>query len=346
MNHHFETAEFSISKVKTSSTAKLRASVITGFLGSGKTTLVSGILKQPQGERVAVIVNEFGEVGLDHQLVRHVAEDIVLLDTGCLCCALRNDLVETIEQLLERRDDMSIPSFDRILVETSGLAEPGPVVHSFMSEAEIVSKLCFDGVIATADAINFERQVETFSETANQLAFADRIVLTKTDIATAAQVNVVRNRLRSINPGAPIIVSTGAPIHMGELFGAGLYDPVTQVTNVSGWLREEAYATSHAHGHGIRSFCLNLTESIDLVSLTRWLSLLTALHGEEILRLKGIIAIIGEDRPLVIHAIHHLFHPPAFLEKWPYGMKEGRIVFITRNLSEADVRDSMSAYIK
>ena len=328
-------------------TGRLPASVITGFLGSGKTTLLAHLLRQPGGERIAVIVNEFGEVGLDHRLVEHVAEDIVLLNSGCLCCVLRNDLVDTVERLLDRREAAAVPPFERIVVETSGLAEPGPILQSFMSEVGIVSRLRLDGVITTVDAVNAERQIAAHDEPAKQIALADRLLLTKTDLATDAEVAGARAALRALNPGAPLIEAIDGAVASESLFGAGLYDPTTKTADVEGWLRAEAHATPHGapHGHdsGIRSFCLSFDAPVALAALTRWLSLLTTLQGEDILRIKGIVEVVDEPRPLVVHGVHHLFHPPAFLPAWPPGPRGGRIVFITRDLSEDDVRASMTA---
>jgi G3E family GTPase len=331
-------------------TARLPASVITGFLGSGKTTLLSHLLRQPGGERIAVIVNEFGEVGVDHQLVEHVAEDIVLLNTGCLCCVLRNDLIETVERLLDRRAAATVPPFERIVVETSGLAEPGPVLLSFMSEVGIVSRLRLDGVITTVDTVNAQRQIAAHDEPAKQIALADRLLLTKTDLGTEAEVAGAHAVLRGLNPGAPIIEALNGEVASERLFGAGLYDPTTKIADVEGWLRADAHTVPHgaphgaSHGHdsGIRSFCLRFDGPVALAALTRWLSLITTLQGEDILRIKGIVEVMDDPRPLVVHGVHHLFHPPAYLLTWPPGPRGGRIVFITRHLSEDDVRASMT----
>ena len=309
--------------------------------------MLAHLLREPGGEKIAVIVNEFGDIGLDHDLIEHVADDVVLLNTGCLCCVLRTDLVETVERLLNQREAAAVPPFQRIVVETSGLAEPGPVVHSFMSEAGIVSRVRFDGVITTVDTINGESQVTAHGEAAKQVAFADRLLLTKTDLCDAAQVLTVRTMLRRLNPGAPLHEVIDGGIARDQLFDAGLYDPITKTADIEGWLRADAVQERGPHEHlsGITSFCVGLDAPLAVADLTRWLLLLSALQGEDILRIKGIVEVEDDPRPLVVHGVHHLFHPPAFLPDWPAGPRQSRIVFITREIGEAEIRASMAALV-
>ncbi|MBM3518847.1 MAG: GTP-binding protein [Alphaproteobacteria bacterium] len=316
---------------------RVPASVLTGFLGSGKTTLLNHLLRRPELGTAAVIVNEIGAVGIDNLLVEEVAEDVVLLESGCLCCTLRSDLLQTIERLFERRASGAIPRFDRLLIETSGLADPAAVLQTFMAEPGVVAQSRLDGVIVTVDAVHGEAQLAARREAIKQVALADRLLLTKTDLASAPAQVALRARVRALNPRAPLRPALHGMVEPAALFDAGLYDPATRTARVAAWLRSPPHDHAHDPASAIRTFCLTIAEPVALAAVMGWLETLTAFHGAEILRLKGIIHVAGEDRPLVVHGVHHLFHPPAWLPAWPPGGRETRLVFIAENLAATDV---------
>ena len=338
----------------------LPVSVITGFLGSGKTTLLSRLIRLPGMEKTAVVINEFGEVGLDHELVAASSdENVMVLDSGCICCSIRGELAETLRDLFARRAREEIPAFDRVVIETTGLADPAPVLHTLMADPLVAACFRLDGVVTTVDGVHGGGQLDRHEESLKQAAMADRLLLTKTDIAGEDGVSALEDRLAGINPGAPRYRVVQGEIEPGRLFGAGLYDPETKSVDVRNWLREEAfhahahhhdYDHSHDHDHShderFTSFCLRREGACSWNTWVGFLEALITSHGESLLRLKGILNVIGLETPVAVHGVQHMFHPPAILEAWPSDDRTSRIVFIGDGLSQAGIEKMLTAWIE
>ena len=338
--------------------------VLTGFLGAGKTTLLNRLLQDPALKDTAVIINEFGDVGLDHLLVEYVSDNVMLLQSGCLCCTMRGDLVDAMETLLRDLDNKRC-SFKRLVLETTGLADPAPVLHTAMMHPYLVMRYRLDGVVTLVDAVNGDATLDAHIEAVKQAAVADRIVLSKTDLVTnSATLDRLKARLRALNPAAPILDAAKGEATPQHLLECGLYDPERKNPDVKRWLREEAYADGHLHhGHDhaghedghldrnrhdehIRSFALTADEPIPAGTFHMFLDLLRSLHGPNLLRLKGIVKLAETpDRPIVIHAVQHVFHPFSQLARWPDDDHRTRIVFITREIPERTIREMFEAFL-
>lgn len=338
--------------------------VLTGFLGAGKTTLLNRLLKDPALAETAVIINEFGEVALDHLLVEYVSDNMVLLQSGCLCCTMRGDLVDALETLLRDLDNRRC-TFRRVLLETTGLADPAPVLHTTMTHPYLLLRYRLDGVVTVVDSINGNSALDAHPEAVKQAALADRIVLTKTDIASPGQRDALLPRLRTLNPAAPVLDAAKGEATADRLMNCGLYDPDRKIPDVRRWLAEEAYGDPHAaHGHShrddhghdahdrnrhddhISSFVLTADEPIAAGTLEMLLELLRASYGDRLLRVKGIVNLSEmPDTPLVVHGVQHIFHPPARLERWPDADRRTRLVFITRDLPRETVSELFAAFL-
>jgi G3E family GTPase len=333
---------------------RLPVTLLTGFLGSGKTTLLNSWLRTSDLANAAVIVNEFGEIGIDHALIAASNDNTIELSTGCLCCTVRGDLVDTLRELQVRRAKGEIRAFDRVFIETTGLADPAPVIQALMT-VPVVQRYRLRQVVTTVDAVNGARTLERHPESVKQAAVADAIVITKRDLAGAAADEIV-SRLRRLNPGARLHHSAaGAFPAPAELASVDLYDPTTKSADVLRWLNAEAYRGDasapaepqhgeHRHGHrhhhdvnrhgaDIGSFCLEFAEPLHWEHVANWLDALVLAHGDDILRVKGILAVVGRERPIVVQAVQHLFHPPVELADWPGGARRSRLVFIVRGLT-------------
>lgn len=348
--------------------------LITGFLGSGKTTLLSQVLHDPRFSDTAVVINEFGEIGLDHALVATSREEMVEMTSGCLCCTIRGDIRKTLVDLHARSASGVIPTLSRLVIETTGLADPAPVLHTLIADPLIWSRYSLGGVIATVDAINGAVTLEHQIECVKQVAVADRLVLTKTDQvadpASRNELGELRKTLSRINPGAVILDRAAADFDLWQLFDTALYDPRNKSIDVQRWLNEEAYrmaneASGHAHGHDhghsgshdhhaqhdvnrhgteIQAFCVVRDRPISGLALTFVLEMLVASRGEDLLRVKGIINVAEKpDQPCVIHGVQHIFHEPTWLEKWPDDDRRTRIVFITRNIPQTAIEPIIKA---
>jgi G3E family GTPase len=311
--------------------------VLTGFLGSGKTTLLRYLLHQPAFSRTAVIINEFGEIGLDHELIEASTDSFIELQTGCLCCKIRNDLIETLDDMLRRRDQGTVPPFTRTVIETSGLADPAPILQTLMTHAG--GRLVLEGVVATVDAVNGSATLGREAICAKQLALADRLVLTKSDLAIDDQ-RALLGRLAALNPAAPVVTAHHGKIDPrvleGIAFDPHAKSPAIESPAIAAWLREAAAGNSHVrdrHDPEIQTYAIVRHEPIHAVALTLFLEALAEHCGGGLLRLKGIVGIAeSPGRPAVIHGVQHVFHPPAWLAHWPSDDRRTRIVFITRGI--------------
>jgi G3E family GTPase len=325
--------------------------VLTGFLGSGKTTLLNALLKSPALADAAVIINEFGEIGIDHLLVETAFEDAVLLKSGCICCTVRGDLVDTLDTLWDRARRGEIPRFQRVVIETTGLAEPGPILRTLMTDAGIAERYRLDGIVSTVDAVNGAGQLDRQPESVQQAAMADRLVLTKTDLAEAATVERLTARLKELNPAAPLFRAVNGQIDAERLLDVGLYDPGRHQADFERWVNESAYEDDEHHHHDvnrhgadIRAFCITRDRPLDWPKLRAWLDALTSLRGADLLRLKGVVNVTGAPGPVVLHGVQHVFHPPTQLKDWPAGDdRRTRLVFIVRNIEKAAVEQSLDA---
>jgi G3E family GTPase len=344
-------------------------SVITGFLGAGKTTLLNRLIRKPEMARAAVVINEFGEVPIDHELVERVDENMIALSSGCLCCTVRGDLIETLSDLWMRREAGTTSPFDRVVIETTGLADPAPILHSLMSAKELTGRYRLEGVISLVDSVVGSATLDAHPEAVKQAAVADRLVLTKTDLAaddgSRLRVAALRGRLRAINPAAPMLESVMGEVAPDALLNAGLYNAETKTHDVRRWLAEEAYRNQYDHdhdhgGHGhdhehgaldvnrhddrIRAFCLTRDAPIGGTALAQFLEILIASFGDRLLRIKGIVQLDGHpDRPAVIHGVQHVFHPLQWLDRWPSEDRRSRLVFITRDVPAATIEAIFNA---
>jgi G3E family GTPase len=402
--------------------------VLTGFLGAGKTTLLNRLLKTPppveatpgaarsagrarwrEGEhkgrayedragvnddlsQTAVIINEFGEVGLDHLLVEHVDDGIVLLSTGCLCCTLRGDLINALERLLRSLDN-GRAVFSRVIIETTGLADPAPVLHVLMTHPYLAMRYRLDGIVTVVDAITGAATLDTHAEAVKQVAVADRLVLTKTDLipppyppplearasrpppwlkraggtpelparegkvgADRISLDALRARLHVLNPAAPVLDAAAGEADASRILNCGLYDPASKIPDVKRWLAVEAYADSHHH-HGrdhdrnrhdahIRAFALTTPQTIPAGAFEMFMDLVRSLHGPNLLRVKGVVKLAeNPDQPVVVHAVQHLMHPAARLERWPDEERVTRMVFIVRDVDPRVITELFNALL-
>lgn len=335
--------------------------IITGFLGAGKTTLLNRLLRAPELADCLVLINEFGEVGLDHLLVERVDGDMVVMTSGCLCCTIRGDLIATLEDLLRQRDNGRIAPFTRVVIETTGLADPAPVLHTIMYHPYLMLRFRLDGVVTVVDAVNGGATLDRHAEAVKQAAVADRLVITKADLAQAEAIAALKARLAALNPTALQLGAATADVD--QLFNIGLYDPDQKIPDVRRWLNAEALNDAHGHAHHahhahehhahdvnrhdarIRAFALRHPTPVPVAAVNMFFELLRTAHGAHLLRVKGIIALADDpQRPLVVHGVQHVFHPPARLEAWPDDDHTTRIVFILHDMEPTFIERMWQAF--
>ncbi len=345
---------------------RLPVTLLTGFLGSGKTTLLARLVRHPAMARAAVVINELGEVGIDHDLVTMSSENIALLANGCICCSVRTDLQDSLRELYAKRRIGEIPDFDRVIIETTGLADPAPVVQTLTSDTLIGAQYRLDGVVTLLDAVNAGSQLVNHTEPARQLALADRVLITKSDIATPSQLQAAVDAAAEINPRAPRRMVVQGAIEPAELTGLGLASARAGSATLS-FLGEPLQAeepsdgpsgdASHPlaidgrplarrnplHDAGIRTHALRFDVPFTWAAFSAAMELLSSLRGPDLLRVKGIVNVAGE--PVVVQGVQHIFHPPVPLDRWPSADTGTRLVFITRRMDAAVIRDLLNAVV-
>ncbi len=343
---------------------KIPVTVLTGYLGAGKTTLLNRILSEDHGKRYAVIVNEFGEIGIDNDLVVGADEEVFEMNNGCVCCTVRGDLIRVLSGLMKRKG-----GFDAIIVETTGLADPGPVAQTFFMDEDVAARTRLDSVTTLVDAKHVMQRLDDSHEAREQVAFADQILLNKTDLVDEADLEAVEARLRGLNPLAPIRRTERARIALDQILGQNSFD-LDHIADIrpafvnpphgeDGHVHDDHCGHDHSHNHDhdhhdhgprghahqddIRGMSLSLERPIDGQAFTRWLDKLLAEQGPDILRAKGIIDVAGEDRRLVFQAVHMILEGDLQREWGPNERRWSRAVFIGRNLDEAALKAGFEA---
>lgn len=311
--------------------------VVTGFLGSGKTTLLSRVLTDPSMKNTAVLVNEFGEVGLDHHLLRQVEERTMLLGNGCVCCTMREDLVEALTEILGMEERGEIPSLDRVVIETTGLADPGPILYTIVSDPVLQHHFSVDLVIDTVDAVNGNLHFTRNLESLKQVAASDKIVITKTDIAEPGSVTSVVSQLRTINPSAQIIEAAFGEVSVSELI-RGHGKSVQTVAEL-----EPEQIAEHNGLEDTHSVALTFDGPVDWTGFGIWLSMLLDSRGDQVMRVKGLLDV-GGSGPVVLNGVQHIIHPPEHLQEWPDENCKSRIIFIMKSIRSDEIMVSLRAF--
>ncbi|MFA7894863.1 CobW family GTP-binding protein [Pseudomonas putida] len=350
--------------------------LLTGFLGSGKTTLLNQLVRQPSFANTLIIINEFGEMALDHLLVTHSNENIVMeMGSGCVCCTIRGDLVQTLRDITWRFSREGSRQFDRVVIETTGLADPAPIIHTLMTHAQIGPIYRLDGVVATVDMATGMATFDHHKEAIKQAAMADALLLTKGDLVSPEHRAELLERLSDINPAAPRWEIQNGYVKASKILGLGLFTHEGKSPDVEGWLNEHAYKDTFApkfqvapqsssgmsrglfsaglrahqqdvnrHGDRIRAFCFTIDNPISELALECWLEVLMTLLGSNILRVKGILNIEGLDTPIALHGVQHIFHPSAPLPAWPTEDRRSRLVFITQDVTREMIEATFRAF--
>ncbi len=331
--------------------------VLTGCLGSGKTTLLQRLLRSPRMGRTAVLINEFGDIALDHLLVQQVDETVVVLQSGCICCSIRDDLKSALRGLLSRRERCEIPAFERVVIETTGLADPGPILYTLLNEPVIRNHFQLGNVITTVDVVNAALHLSSNREGIKQVAAADLLVLTKADLAEPQQTAAVRDELARLNPSASLWNASEEPIDvdlmldvMSSALSSGRARYGSEEESLQGpetmTMTPATASVLRRHTASVSSFSLVLDRPMDWTAFGIWLSLLLNRHGDDVLRVKGILCIEGAETPVFINGVQHIVHPPQHLDRWPTEDHRSRIVFITRGIAQGRLRRSLEAFCR
>jgi G3E family GTPase len=325
--------------------------LITGFLGSGKTTLLNRLLAQPALADSAVIINEFGEIGIDHLLVSTPAENMVLLDTGCLCCTVRGDLIETLADLYRKRQSATVPRFSHLLIETTGLADPVPVLESIVSDPALREVYRLENVVSVVDAVNGEAQLDSHPESVKQAVVADALLITKSDIASSEAVHALETRLQQLNPGAELHEVVNGRIDAASLH-RNAFDLNMRLQDVERWLRAAEFAAhehrqgesarAHRHDASIRAFAFYHDRPIRRAGFVMWLDMIAGLRGANLLRVKGVLNVEGD--PVLVNAVQTVVHEPIALESWPDDERRSRLVFIARDMEREEIERTFEAF--
>tara|TARA_R110002096_G_scaffold299503_6_gene494232 strand:- start:157777 stop:158814 length:1038 start_codon:yes stop_codon:yes gene_type:complete len=330
-------------------------SVLTGFLGSGKTTVLQHLLSLPKMSRTALIINEFGEVSVDHLLVENAEEKMVLLANGCVCCSVRGDLVQAIRALFDRQQSDDIPPFDRILLETTGLADPAPIVQSLIGPALAHFPVYFDSIATTVDASNVLEALPEHAQMRTQIAVADSLIITKQDMVSEQRLQEVETRVRELNQRATLARATNGEIPGDLVFGQKLLDPTaspkemreTVSRTLSEVLGDHETSGDVSHNDGIQSFVVIRDEALEFGTLQRFLRALCGYQAQDLLRVKGLVKLRGSEKsPYVVHGVQAVMHPPAKLRRWPTKDHRTRLVFITRNIASTDIENMLDGMAK
>ncbi len=346
-----------------------RLSILTGFLGAGKTTLLNRLLRDPALADTLVLINEFGSVGLDHLLMEPIAGDMLVMTSGCLCCSIRGDLVVALEDALRARDNGRIAPFQRVIIETTGLADPAPILHTIMTHPYLRLRFQLGTVVTVVDALVGDATLDAHDEAVKQVALSDKLVLSKADLVRdAAAEEALRARLQALNPSAPLIEASSEEANAERLFFGSAFDPTALGSDARAWLAAEAFErqerleghhhSHHGHGHHgdepahdvnrhdarIHSFCLRYPRPVSPYAVTLFTELLCSAHGSKLLRFKGLIATLDDpSRPVVVHGVQHVMHPPIRLDSWPDDDHTTRLVFIVQDLDRDFVDDLWGA---
>lgn len=333
---------------------KIPVTLVTGFLGSGKTTLISKLLLHPDMRRVAVVINEIGEIGIDHDLVTLSSENITLLANGCICCSVRTDLQETLRDLFAQRRVGEVFDFDRVIVETTGLADPAPVVQTLASDTLLAAHYRLDGLITLVDGLHGVGQIDQQTEAVKQIAIADKILVTKTDLTSADHLETLCGRIRQLNSQSPIefirqgevdpkrlidlgLSSSRASLKTLQFLGEALTDDAVSADGAGRYLGQR----SAAHNAAVKTLSLRFTEPFEWLSFSSALELLTTLRGPDLLRMKGIVNVDGD--PVVVQGVQHIIETPVKMDRWPSEDKDSRLVFIVRNMELEVIRNLFQA---
>jgi G3E family GTPase len=324
--------------------------LLTGFLGSGKTTLLRRLLADPALADTAVLINEFGEIGLDHHLVERIDENMVLLQSGCVCCTVRGELADALRDLHSKRERGLVPAFSRVVVESTGLADPFPVLSTLKSDPVLRHHFRPGSVVTTVDAVNGLAQLDTYIESNRQAAIADRLVITKADLADGPSMDALKERLVRINPDADCFVAAADGPGADVLLGGGEAGRAASLQSTSGFYCDApsmlVTAEGAAHQAAISSFVVTVDEPLDWTGFGVWLTMLLNRHGDRVLRVKGILDLAGEERPVAIHGVQHLVHPPVHMQAWPSADRTSRIVFIVDGLDVGLLKRSLHAFTR